>query len=152
MSFKGKGKKGSILDLNKYMDQAIRVKFSGGREGTKRSQADNQQHASAGRWRTHDPRVHASHDTSSLFPLFFSLFLPVTGVLKGYDPLLNLVLDSTEEFLRDPFDPYKLTGGTRTLGLTVARGTAVMMVCPVDGTMEIANPFLQQEEEPAAVI
>jgi hypothetical protein len=33
MSFKGKGKKGSILDLNKYMDQAIRVKFSGGREG-----------------------------------------------------------------------------------------------------------------------
>ena len=33
MSFKGKSKKGSILDLNKYMDQQIRVKFSGGREG-----------------------------------------------------------------------------------------------------------------------
>jgi hypothetical protein len=33
MSFKGKSKKGSILDLNKYIDQPIRVKFSGGREG-----------------------------------------------------------------------------------------------------------------------
>lgn len=52
MSFKGKGKKGSILDLNKYMDQLIRVKFSGGRE--------------------------------------------VTGILKGYDPLINLVLDDTK--------------------------------------------------------
>jgi U6 snRNA-associated Sm-like protein LSm7 len=71
----------------------------------------------------------------------------VTGTLKGYDPLLNLVLDDTKEFIRDAFDPYKLTAATRTLGLTVARGTAVMMVCPVDGTMEIANPFLQQEEE-----
>jgi len=26
-------KKASILDLSKYMDKAIRVKFSGGREG-----------------------------------------------------------------------------------------------------------------------
>ena len=42
MSFKGKGKKGSILDLNKYMDQAIRVKFSGGREGqTRHSREDS---------------------------------------------------------------------------------------------------------------
>lgn len=67
-------------------------------------------------------------------------------------PIWNRVLDDTREFLRDPFDPYKLTDATRPLGLTVARGTAVMMVCPVDGTMEIANPFLQQEEEQQAVI
>ena len=33
-SAQGKSKKGSILDLNKYMDQPIRVKFSGGREGS----------------------------------------------------------------------------------------------------------------------
>ena len=76
----------------------------------------------------------------------------MTGILKGYDPLINLVLDDTKEFIRDPFDPYKLTEQTRTLGLTVARGTAVMMVCPVDGTVEIANPFLQQADEPAPVI
>jgi U6 snRNA-associated Sm-like protein LSm7 len=52
----------------------------------------------------------------------------------------------------DPFDPYKLTDATRALGLTVARGTAVMMVCPVDGTHEIANPFLQQDDQPQPVI
>ena len=34
----------------------------------------------------------------------------MTGILKGYDPLLNLVLDETKEWLRDPFDPYKITG------------------------------------------
>ena len=76
----------------------------------------------------------------------------MTGILKGYDPLLNLVLDETREFIRDPFDPYKITDATRALGLTVARGTAVIMVCPVDGTLEIANPFLQQEEQQAPVI
>ena len=81
--------------------------------------------------------------------LFVSL---VTGILKGYDPLLNLVLDDTKEYLRDPFDPYKITDESRSLGFTVARGTAVMMVAPVDGAMEIANPFLQQEEEQQPLI
>ena len=31
------------------------------------------------------------------------------GTLKGYDPLLNIVIDDTIEYLRDPDDPYKLT-------------------------------------------
>ncbi|CAG8633367.1 2527_t:CDS:2, partial [Paraglomus brasilianum] len=51
-----KPKKESILDLTKYTEKKIRVKFNGGRE--------------------------------------------VTGILKGFDPLLNLVLDETEENLR----------------------------------------------------
>ena len=51
-----KRKKESILDLTKYIEKPIRVKFSGGREAT--------------------------------------------GVLKGFDPLLNLVLDTTTEYLR----------------------------------------------------
>ena len=111
----------------------------------------------------------------------------MTGVLKGYDPLMNLVLDESKEWLRDPFDPYRLTGHThshaphadahsshtlvwpqhahcgvcyrghpcvcrltdktRTLGLTVARGTAVVLVGPVEGSEEIANPFTRQQEE-----
>ena len=29
-----KTKKGNIMDLNKYLDKAIKVKFTGGREGT----------------------------------------------------------------------------------------------------------------------
>lgn len=94
-------KKESILDLSKYLDRPIRVKFHGGREAT--------------------------------------------GVLKGFDPLLNLVLDSTTEILRDPDDSYKLTEDTRPLGLTVCRGTNVVLICPQDGMEAIPNPFVQQE-------
>eukprot|EP00193_Tetraselmis_chui_P017261 CAMPEP_0177780380 /NCGR_PEP_ID=MMETSP0491_2-20121128/17166_1 /TAXON_ID=63592 /ORGANISM="Tetraselmis chuii, Strain PLY429" /LENGTH=77 /DNA_ID=CAMNT_0019300135 /DNA_START=90 /DNA_END=323 /DNA_ORIENTATION=- len=43
----------------------------------------------------------------------------VHGVLKGYDQLLNLVLDDSVEYLRDPEDPLKVTDKTRVLGLTV---------------------------------
>ena len=73
----------------------------------------------------------------------------VTGVLKGYDQLLNLVLDECEEYLRDPEDPLKVTDQTRSLGLIVARGTSVMVVSGLDGMEEIANPFLQPEGEMA---
>ncbi|KAK4780275.1 hypothetical protein SAY87_016381 [Trapa incisa] len=91
----------------------------------------------------------------------------VTGTLKGYDQLLNLVLDEAVEFLRDPDDPLKTTDQTRqlgliitlvkihigsnicsdlkTVGLAICRGTAVMLVSPTDGTDEIANPFLQPD-------
>jgi len=92
-------KKESILDLNKYFDQPITVKFNGGRE--------------------------------------------VTGILKGYDTLVNLVLDDAQEFLRDADDPYKVTDKKRHLGLVVCRGSAVMLIHPTDGTEEIANPFAQ---------
>jgi len=94
-------KKESILELGKFMDKPIRVKFSGGRE--------------------------------------------CSGVLKGFDPLLNIVLDDCIEYLRDPDDPYRLTDDTRTLGLVVCRGTAVVLICPVDGMEAIANPFVVQE-------
>jgi U6 snRNA-associated Sm-like protein LSm7 len=67
-------------------------------------------------------------------------------VLKGYDQLVNLVLDETKETLRDPLDAYRLTDETRALGLTVVRGTQVMLISPEDGTEEIANPYQAQEE------
>jgi U6 snRNA-associated Sm-like protein LSm7 len=95
-----KRKKETIIDLAKYLDKRIRVKFSGGRESS--------------------------------------------GILKGFDPLLNLVLDTTTEYLRDPDDPYKLTNETRQLGLVVCRGTSVVLISPQDGMEEIANPFAQQ--------
>ncbi|CAJ0628704.1 14931_t:CDS:2 [Entrophospora sp. SA101] len=91
-----KPKKESILDLSKYMDKKIRVKYN------------------------------------------------VIGSLKGYDQLLNLVLDETEELLRDPED-NRLSNETRSLGLVVCRGPAVILISPVDGMEEIPNPFLQQE-------
>ncbi|TLS22055.1 uncharacterized protein PpBr36_09337 [Pyricularia pennisetigena] len=49
-------KKENILDLAKYMDKEVQVKFNGGRE--------------------------------------------VTGTLKGYDALMNLVLDEVKETMR----------------------------------------------------
>ena len=94
-------KKESILDLSRFIDKQIRVKFAGGRE--------------------------------------------CSGLLKGYDPLLNIVLDDCIEHLRDPDDAYKLTQDTRHLGLVVCRGTAVTLICPMDGMESIANPFVQQE-------
>jgi hypothetical protein len=35
---------------------------------------------------------------------------------------------------------------SRSLGLVVARGTLLVLVSPVDGSEEIANPFVQAEE------
>lgn len=69
------------------------------------------------------------------------------GILKGYDELVNLVLDDTDEFIRDLNDPNTITGKTRKLGLVVVRGTQVSLVSPEDGMEEIANPFIATEEE-----
>ncbi|KIM41757.1 hypothetical protein M413DRAFT_71169, partial [Hebeloma cylindrosporum] len=91
-----KPRREAILDLSKYVDERIRVKFTGGRE--------------------------------------------VTGILKGYDQLLNLVLDDVTEELQFP-EPH-----TRSLGLTVLRGPTITVLNPVDGSEEIANPFLPTEQ------
>merc|ERR1712002_1121808 len=96
----GRKQKQTILNLEKYLEKPICVKFHGGREAK--------------------------------------------GILKGFDPLLNLVLDNTDETLRDPDDPQKLSKDTRKLGLTVCRGTSVVLICPQGGLEEIANPFAQQ--------
>jgi len=91
-----KPRREAILDLSKYVDERIRVKFTGGRE--------------------------------------------VTGILKGYDQLLNLVLDDVTEELQLP-EPHM-----RSLGLTVLRGPTITVLNPVDGSEEIANPFLPAEQ------
>jgi U6 snRNA-associated Sm-like protein LSm7 len=70
----------------------------------------------------------------------------VTGTLKGYDQLLNLVLDEAVEHVRDAEDPLKITDETRKLGLLVCRGTSVMVCSSLDGMEEVANPFLAQED------
>jgi len=90
-----KPKREAILDLSKYVDQRIRVKFTGGRE--------------------------------------------VTGVLKGYDQLLNLVLDDVDEEVQEP------TPTIRRIGLAVLRGPQITVLSPVDGSEEIDNPFAAEE-------
>ncbi|KDN42200.1 U6 snRNA-associated Sm-like protein LSm7 [Tilletiaria anomala UBC 951] len=95
-----RAKKEAILDLGKYKDKKIRVKFTGGRE--------------------------------------------VIGVLKGYDQLMNMVLDEVEEEVRHP-ETGELTGEKRALGLAVLRGTALTVINPADGFEEIENPFAHPE-------
>ncbi|QLQ79635.1 hypothetical protein HG537_0C02820 [Torulaspora globosa] len=59
----------------------------------------------------------------------------VTGVLKGYDQLMNLVLDETLEYMRDPEDSSViLKDKTRNLGLIVIRGTVLLSLSPCDGS------------------
>jgi U6 snRNA-associated Sm-like protein LSm7 len=79
----------------------------------------------------------------------------VTGILKGYDQLLNLVLDDvTEEILGEQgsilLQPSPTTTSepepqVRSLGLVVLRGPTITLLSPVDGLEEIANPFVAQE-------
>ncbi|OBZ74574.1 U6 snRNA-associated Sm-like protein LSm7 [Grifola frondosa] len=99
-----KPKREAILDLSKYANERIRVKFTGGREG------------------------------------MCQALQRITGILKGYDQLLNLVLDEVQEELQGDVEPK-----TRTLGLVVLRGPTITLLSPVDGSEEIANPFLAQE-------
>jgi len=75
------------------------------------------------------------------FPLFFFPFTPSRRPsLRSPSPVHFFALGSDA----DVDDPYKLTDEKRQLGLIVCRGTAVTLVCPCDGMMEIANPFLQE--------
>ena len=60
---------------------------------------------------------------------------------EGFDPLLNIVLDTTVEYMRDPDDMHKMTNETRPLGLVVCRGPSVILNSPNDGMEEIQNPF-----------
>ena len=90
--------------------------------------------------------------------------ITVTGMLKGFDQLLNLVLDDVQEIFQTgplavfplPSNPHALTmcsscvrteseQTTRSLGLVVLRGPTITLLSPVDGHEEIANPFLAQE-------
>jgi len=91
----------------------------------------------------------------------------VEGTLKGYDQLLNLVLDNVEEYIHGK-SFFKVQQNmhthtcshihihtrthatepephTRSLGLVVVRGPLITIVSPMDGSEEIANPFTVQE-------
>jgi U6 snRNA-associated Sm-like protein LSm7 len=110
-------RKDNVLDLSKYIDKQIRVKFQGGREGL-----------------DYLPIVYL------LVARNHQLCLAVVGVLKGFDPLMNLVLDESAEVASEgPAD-------RRALGLLVARGTNVTSICPEDEMIEIENPFLAGDE------
>lgn len=92
-----KPKKENILDLAKYLDKQINVKFNGGREGSlarsplasllclvrSREGEKSKEAKKAKKAKANRPNSHL-----------------VVGVLKGYDQLMNLVLDDVQELLR----------------------------------------------------
>lgn len=98
MSRQDRPKKEAILDLQKYKDEKVVVKFIGGRQ--------------------------------------------VVGVLKGFDQLMNLVLEDVTEQLRDPEDDSILTEKTREFKVVVVRGPLLLTLSPLDGTESIENPFV----------
>ena len=55
---------------------------------------------------------------------------------------MNLVLDEAKETMRDD----EGRESSRELGLTVARGTMIVLISPVDGSEEIPNPFAPCED------
>ena len=71
----------------------------------------------------------------------------VVGILRGFDPMVNVVIDDSVEHLRSENDPYKASGKTRKLGRVVCRGNNVTMCAPEEGYESIANPFTGAEEE-----
>ncbi|KAJ2690859.1 U6 snRNP-associated protein Lsm7 [Coemansia spiralis] len=69
----------------------------------------------------------------------------VTGILKGSDQLLNIVLDDAYETLHNSEDMESSETRQRHIGLVVLRGPSIILVSPTDGSEEIENPFVQAE-------
>jgi len=91
----------SVLDIEKHVNKRIRVKFQGGREGA------------SSRARIVVTRARVSYHSSvcartghltSRTPSASQL-PAVVGVLKGFDQLVNLVLDEAVEYLRGACRP-----------------------------------------------
>lgn len=126
------------MDLEKHMDKRVRVKFAGGREGACVSRGGG------------FPLFRAQSSARSPSPPHpTSPARAVIGTLKGFDGLVNIVLDDCTEYLRDPKDLTRLLDPPviRPLGLVVCRGTNVFVLMPEDGFSQIQNPFLAGGEE-----
>lgn len=78
----------TIIDLQSYFQQTVRVKIAGGRV--------------------------------------------ITGLLKSYDKVPNLVLDEATEVR---------TEGNRRLGVVIVRGPHIQLITREDGVKDTTNPF-----------
>ncbi|KAB5520512.1 hypothetical protein DKX38_024831 [Salix brachista] len=146
------GRKETVLDLAKFVDKGVQVKLTGGRQGFELEDLGRGfilGHENTTHWST----SHASNcmvemgvrqifENKSVVVELITGFgynqegiTLLTGTLKGYDQLLNLVLDEAVEFLRalifisfhwavDADDPLKTTDQTRRLGLIKCCGIA----------------------------
>lgn len=140
----GSSTKQPILDLAKYVDKS-------GRSLSIRA---------SGKASERGKRKQAERCVVTIVRVKFSGGRECTGTLKGYDQLLNLVLDNVEEQLRgeqilwvqfisvtphnkdtDPETLELLPDKQRTLGLVVIRGTALVVINPVDGLVVCTSTY-----------
>jgi len=137
-------KKENILNLDKYMDKEIMVKFSGGREGMLGLVALS---AQVDRLRRKIVWTRANERSHWYFEGTRSAYEPCIGQRqrnhKRYQSLEPCGLARCTNATTDEDG----NTSTRTLGLLVARGTLLVLISPADGSEEIANPFLQAEDE-----
>jgi small nuclear ribonucleoprotein (snRNP)-like protein len=90
--------KDTAVNLAKFIDKSIIVKLAGGREGAfKHSLSIN---FAANLIKRAPPPLIQSLPLTILTPFAPVLLTAVIGTLKGYDQLLNLVLDEATEYLR----------------------------------------------------
>ena len=87
--------KETAVNLAKFIDKSIIVKLAGGREGAQRYCALIKQQLKCIIF-----HVAAAAHFNSIFEYFLHSWHAVIGVLKGYDQLLNLVLDESTEYMR----------------------------------------------------
>ena len=70
----------------------------------------------------------------------------VVGVLKGYDDMVNMVLEDCVEYLLD-----EATGNignmARNIPNLICRGPQVTLVAPEEGFAQISNPFTGGDDE-----
>jgi U6 snRNA-associated Sm-like protein LSm7 len=145
----GERKKENILDLNKYMDKSVTVKFNGGREGEfffslvgKRESLALTFHLFSDR---HAQRLRPIDEPGPRqCERGHSRYVPEhCGLLRMPR---NYHLFKWNKKTNNPSDEEGNTS-TRSLGLLVARGTLLVLISPVDGSEEIENPFVQGEDE-----
>ena len=67
----------------------------------------------------------------------------MSGVLKGYDQLSNVVLADAVEYVRDRANDLKVTKESRNLGQLVVRGIAIATIVPCDTLKEVENPWAE---------
>ena len=70
---------------------------------------------------------------------------PICDSVRVFNVILLYLLYICFFFLTDPEDSSQVTEETRSLGLVVCRGPAIVLICPGETLESIPNPFLQAD-------
>ena len=69
----------------------------------------------------------------------------VVGVLKGYDDMVNMVLEECIEYLVD--NQGNSNNMARKIPNVICRGPQVTLVAPEEGFAQISNPFANNDDD-----